>query len=230
MSMKTTVRDLMHDADNLMTADEPVKNARQQFELETVRSLILIDQSGPVGILTRSQMNQIPETDLGLPARDFAAMVPILRQSQPLAEARNDLTVLDFDADRIPVVNDEGRFVGVIDREALQRQTEVITTGSATVVASEDSSRLFEIQIGMEVLGADGDKLGKIDQIVLEQGRAKSFTVQHGLFGRHHKRIATDHITSADYEAVHIDFGKREFGFLADVEDNEKDAAPLVAT
>ncbi len=139
------------------------------------------------------------------------------------------LAFLDFDTDRIPVVNDDGRFVGVIDRSVLQRQSETLATGGATVAASGGRNRRFEIQIGMEVFGADGEKLGKIDQIVLEQGQAKSFTIEHGLFGRHHKRVAAEHITSADNEAVHIDFGKREFGFLSDIEDYEKDATSFVA-
>lgn len=220
----------MHDADNLMAADEPVKNARQQFELETARSLILIDESGPVGLLTRSRMRQIPETEMGLPARDFAVTVPILKQSQTLAEARSDLEVVDFDANRIPVVNDQGRFVGVIDRDVVMREAETIVAGRGTVAANDGSARSYSIEVGMEVLGVDSNKLGKVDEILLERDHVASFTIAHGLFGRHHKRIGADHITNVDDEAIYIDFGKKEFGFLADVEDREEDITPVAAS
>lgn len=227
MSLDTTIRALMHDADNLMVADEPVKNAQKQFELETARSLILVDSSGPVGLLTRSSMQRIPESDLTLPARAYATPVPLLQQSWTLAEARQHLGQVDFDAQSIPVVNEEGRLVGAIDREVVLREAETVTAGDGPV---EVDGRIYTVQAGMTVLGIDDNKLGKVDEITLERERVASFTVAHGLFGRHHKRLAAEHITRADTEAVYVDFGKTEFGLLSDIEEREEDRTTLAAS
>ncbi len=229
MSFDMTVREFMHDADNLMAADEPVKNAKQQFELETVRSLILIDASGPVGLLTRGRMRELSDADLELKARDVAVTVPVLKQTQTLADARTDLGSVDFDADRIPVVDDSGLFVGVVDREVIMRESETVLAGRGAVT-DENGQPLHTIVVGMDVLGTDGNKLGKVDEIVLERDHVASFTIEHGLLGRHHKRVAADHVANADDEAVYLDFGKTEFGFLSDVEDLDEEHVPTAAS
>jgi hypothetical protein len=230
MSFDTTLRDLMHDADNLMAADEPVKYARKQFELESVRSLILVDGSGPIGLLTRSRMRQIPESDMLLPARDFAVTVPILRQSQSLAEAQVDLGAVEFDADRIPVVNDNGQFVGVIDREVIKREAETVVTGRGMVRTSNGGEHQYMLEVGMEVLGADDNKLGKIDEITLEREYVAAFIIEHGLFGRHHKRVTAEHVTKVADGTVFLNFGKTEFGLLADIEERSEDTASVAAS
>lgn len=223
MSTTTTIRELMHDADNLIGADEPVRNARPQFELETARSLILIDQTGPVGLLTRRRMREVSDTQMSMPVRDFMAPVPTLLQSQTLADARRDLAALEFDADRIPVLNDEGRFVGVVNRDAILRESESLRSDQGTVQIAGDATRSFPIRSGMEVRGSGDEKLGKIDEIVIERDRVASFTIEHGLLGRHHKRVAAEHVTNVDSDTVYLNFGKMEFGLLADVSDVEED-------
>lgn len=223
MSSSTTIRELMHDADNLIGADEPVRNARPQFDLETARSLILIDETGPVGLLTRRRMREITDAQMGMPVRDFSVPVPTVQQSQTLADARRDLAALEFDADRIPVLNDEGRFVGVVNRDAILRESESIRSDQGTVKIGGDESRSFPIHSGMEVRGAGDEKLGKIDEILIERDAAVSFTIEHGLLGRRHKRVATEHVTNVDQDTVYLNFGKTEFGLLADVSDIEED-------
>ena len=231
MSAETTIRELMHDADNLMAADEPVKNARKQFELETARSLILVDGTGPIGLLTRSRMRQISDSEMGLPARDFAVHVPVLHVSQSLADARQHLGSAEFDANRIPVVNDDGRFVGVIDRDVVMRQAETVETDSGTLVVSNNGSdQRYSLEVGMTVKGSDDNKLGKVNAITQERDHVTSFLVEHGLFGRHHKRIAAEHVAKVEDDAVFIDFGKTEFGFLSDIEEIEEDATPMAAS
>ncbi|MEZ4521652.1 MAG: CBS domain-containing protein [Thermomicrobiales bacterium] len=230
MSFNTTIREVMHDADNLMSADEPVKNARPQFELETARSLILIDETGPVGLLTRSRMRQIAEEEMGRPARDFLVPVPMLLQTQTLAEARKDLELLEFDADRVPVINEEGRFVGVINREVLQRDSSTAVMDHGTFQIRGNTEVVFPVQSGMSVIGSDDSKLGKVDEITVNGDTAVSFTVEHGLLGRHHKRVAAEHVTNCDEENVYLNFGKQEFGLLANVEDLDEEQLPAAAT
>jgi hypothetical protein len=82
--------------------------------------------------------------------------------------------------------------------------------------------RMVEIRSGMEVRGADDDKLGKVDDIVIERDVVGSFTVSHGLLGRGHKRVTAEHVTAVD-DAVHLDFGKQEFNFLPDIKDIEEE-------
>jgi len=216
-----TVGDLMHDADNLLLADEPVSSAKPQFDLETTRSLLLVDNNGPVGLLTRRRVSELSDADLERPARDFVDHVPMFPASMPVAEARAQLESLPFDADRIPVVNDNGQLVGVVPRETLLR--EAVTAHADQGIARLRDDRMVELHAGMEVRGSDGDKLGKVDDIVIEEDVVASFTVSHGLFGRNHKRITAEHITEVSDDTVHLDFGKQEFGFLPDVKDIEED-------
>lgn len=223
MSSDTTILELMHDADNLMGADEPVRNARPQFELETARSLILIDQTGPVGLLTRSRAREISDEQMSMPARDFMVPVPMLQQSQTVAGARRELLDIDFDADRIPVVNDEGRFVGVVNRDAILRDGETLVTDRGTVQINGDVHRTFQVYSGMNVRGAGGEKLGKVDEVTVERDAIASLTIEHGLLGRRHKRVRAEHIANCDDDTLYLNFGKREFGFLSDVEDIDVD-------
>lgn len=223
-----TVGDLMHDADNLIMADEPVGNARPQFKLETTRSLILVDTDGPVGLLTRRRVNELGEEDLERPARDFVEHVPMFPVDMPVTQARAELENVSFDADRIPVVNEEGRLAGVVLRETLMREAE--TAHADQGVARLRDDRVVEIHAGMEVRGADGDKLGKVDDIVIEGDTVASFTVSHGLLGRNHKRVTAEHITEVDEDKVHLDFGKQEFGFLPDIKDIEDEESRTALT
>lgn len=223
MSSDTTIQDLMHAPDNLMGADEPVRNARPQFDLETARSLILIDQTGPVGMLTRSRVREIPDEQMSLPARDFMVPVPMLQQSQTVAAARQELAGIDFDADRLPVVNDDQRFVGVVNRDAILRDSDSFTTDRGTVQINGDVNRSFQVYSGMNVRGAGGEKLGKVAEVTVERDAVASLTIEHGLLGRRHKRVRAEHIANCDDDTLYLNFGKREFGFLSDVEDIDAD-------
>jgi CBS domain-containing protein len=223
VTAELTVGDLMHDADNLIMADEPVQNAKPQFDLETTRSLILVDGSGPIGLLTRSTVRDLAEADWGRPAREFATPVPTLTQSHPIMAARDAIEAVEFDADRLPVVNSEGRLVGSILRETLMRETETAHADRGMVRVNGDSGRTTEIHSGMEVRGAGDEKLGKIDDIVIERDIVAAFTISHGLLGRRQKRITAEHVASVDADAIHLDFGKTEFGLLPDIDDIEQE-------
>ncbi len=229
MNARPTARDLMHDADNLIGADEPVRYAKPQFELETTRSLILVDGSGPVGLLTRQRVNGLGEAEWDLPAREFAVPVPILSQTQPVSSARQGIASVDFEADRIPVVNDEGRLVGIVDRETLMREAETAHVDRGPVHIRGNGGRAVELRVGMTVRGVDEEKLGNVDDVIVNRGTVGSFTISHGLLGRHHTQVTTEHIAAIDDHSVYLDFGKTEFDFLPDVEDTTKnDARPAL--
>ncbi len=222
INAELTVGDLMHDADNLIMADEPVHNAKPQFDLETTRSLILVDGSGPVGLLTRRSVRELSEADWGRPVRDFAIPVPTLMQSLPIMAAREEIEAVEFDADRLPVVNSDGRLVGSILRETLMRETET-THADRGPLRVGGNGRTIEIRSGTEVRGVGDEKLGKVDDIVIERNIVAAFTVSHGLLGRRQKRITAEHVASVDDNSIHLDFGKTEFGLLPDIEDIERE-------
>lgn len=221
MQSELTVRDLMHDADNLIAADEPVQSAIPQFELETTRSLILIDGTGPIGVLTRRRINEMSDAERQQPARDFVIDVPVLEQSQTVGEARSQIAAIDFDADRLPVVNTDGMLVGVINRETLLREADTSVTDRGTVQLPGNA--VGEIYSGMEVRGSGDGKLGKVDKVVVERGQVSSFTIEHGLLGRHHKRVTADHVAAVESDTLRLDFDKTEFGFLSDIEDLDEE-------
>jgi CBS-domain-containing membrane protein len=228
MQSELTVRDLMHDADNLIAADEPVQSAVPQFELETTRSLILIDGSGPIGLLTRQQVRGLSDDERQRPARDFMIDVPVLEQSLPITAALSEFNAndVDFNADRIPVVNNEGMLVGVVDREVLLREADTAVTDRGMVPLANDRDTLVEVRSGMEVRGSGDGKLGKLDKIIVERGQVSSFTIAHGLLGRHHKRVTADHVAAVEEDTLRLDFDKTEFGFLSDIEDLDEEVRP----
>jgi hypothetical protein len=225
MQTGLTVRDLMRDADNLIAADEPVQNAVPQFELETMRSLILIDGTGPIGLLTRQRVRELSDDERRRPARDFMIDVPVLEQTLPVTSALEEFNAhdVDFSADRIPVVNTDGMLVGVVDRETLLREADTMVTEQGMVPLANDRDTLVEIRSGMEVRGSGDGKLGKVDKIVIERGHVSYFTIEHGLLGRHHKRVTADHVAGVEGDTLRLDFDKTEFSFLSDIEDLDEE-------
>jgi len=221
--------------------DDPIRTARRRMESQTRRSLIVVEDDRPVGVVQWRDL--MHEDNADAPVRDFMVReFPVVSPGMTLSAARSRLGQVDFD--RIPVVDDSGRLIGEVPRSAVAHYAEIADESSAAQLGTEPNrwgaasagsvSGLGDaiptpgitepgapsVASGMDVQGTGGKKLGTIDQIVLDQvGRLSAFAVKHGLLGRKHKRIPADLIEQIDGETVVLSIGPTEFNMLADLED-----------
>lgn len=219
---KSLVRDVMRQPENVISADETLEVANRVMSGQTVRSLIVIDENQVmVGVVFIHDVRQAdPET----PIRSVMdSQCPILRPDTTLGEARSALG--EFDYDLLPVVDDQGLIVGEVPRQDIVHADHGVASGGEGVdfdlQQSGGSTTRATIRSGMEVVGANGNKLGTVDEVMLEGDRPTAFTVKHGLVGRKHKQLAMDIIDRIDNDTVALRIDKTEFKFLANIEDQE---------
>jgi CBS domain-containing protein len=223
MAEERTISQLMQTPDNVVAADGSVRATLPQFKLETARSLIAVAGHRPIGALTRNRVDGLAELDLDRPVHEFVIDVPLLEEGMTLDSARMQAGATNFEVDRLPVIDADGLLVGVVDRGVLIHEADTFSTeqGALEVTRAGVDVATVEITKGMTVRGSDDEKLGEIDQVLVEQGRIAALIVKHGMLGRHHKRISSDHVVRASDDDVYLDFGKQEFKFLADMEKME---------
>jgi uncharacterized protein YrrD len=93
---------------------------------------------------------------------------------------------------------------------------------AAGAPAAATESPFSHIVNGMTVSGSDGSKLGEVSDLLSSvSGQLEALVVAHGLFGRKHKKVPSDLITSADNDQVILTIGSTEFKQLADIEQTE---------
>lgn len=199
-------------------ATEPVRSLRHQFENEAIRSMIVLGDAGPLGVITRREFRSMGDDQLDDPVSDHVLEVPMLKESMSMTEARETVQNTSFDAERLPVINEEGQLVGEVMREELLQESPTHTAESASIEVRKDGS-IATIQSGMDVRGSDGKKLGQVDDLFVENERATELRVKHGLLGRRHKRIPGDVVQMVQDDEVHLSIGEMEFNALANIED-----------
>jgi len=224
MTAERTVTDVMRSPDNVIGVDESARQTMQQFKLETVRSLVVLSDEAPVGVITRERVRKLTEPELDLSVREFMTATPVATLDTTMGMARASIQTAEFDIDRLPIVDADGKLVGVVDRSALIHEGDTMRAETGMVqFRGRDGADGAQINLaaGSQVRGSDDEKLGELDEVLIESGRVTTLFVKHGLLGRHHKRIGADHVSRVDGDTVYLDFGKQEFKFLADVESAE---------
>lgn len=223
MAEERTISQLMQTPDNVVAADGTVRATLPQFKLETARALIAVAGQRPIGALTRNQVDGLGEEDLDRPVHEFVIDVPVFEESMSLDAARIHADAIHFELDRLPVIDSEGLLIGVIDRGILIKEADTFRSdeGPLTLTRNGAAGTAVEVAKGMTVRGSDDEKLGELDEVFMEQTRVTALIVKHGLLGRHHKRVSSDHVVRVAEGDVYLDFGKQEFKFLADMEKME---------
>lgn len=215
-SAESRIQEIMNEPTSIIDSTEVVRTVRRRIAGETIRSLIVLEGGRPIGIV--SQRNVLNVDDDEPIASLMDTSFPTLTPDMTLAEAMERQAAeqdANADYDRVPVVNGDGQLVGEVMREALyhvQRAT------SAEAIASNP------VQENMDVVGADDDKLGSVDDVLFDGNDFESFTVKHGLLGRKHKRLQADLVSRIDGDKVVVKIGKMEFNMLSDLEDMEAEA------
>ena len=222
-----TVGQVMTPAHDIIRQDEEIRMARRRMESEAKRSLIVVDGDAPVGILQWGQMLRQSDRPNELYVADFMTRdVPLLTQDMPLDAAGERLTNVDLET--LPVVDSEGHLVGEVPRSAITRRQESVgqAVASEPIAAgaptSLNNTPLTQVTTGMTVSGSSGSKLGQVsDMLVSATGQLEAIIVEHGLFGRKHKKVPADLITSVGDDQVIVTIDSPEFKALADIEQSD---------
>lgn len=236
MFEQAPIADLVVPEVGAIRPDDSIRNARRRMESDTRRSLIVVDDDRPVGVV---QWRDI-QTDAPADAQVSDYMVrefPVLEASMTVDDARSRLGG-DVDVDRLPVVGADGRLIGEVAREMVLHHGEAteapvpetgtmtppsgtpgmdadMPAGAASTVTVEP-----EIRPGLAVLGSSGKKLGEVTQAIVDRlGRLTDVQVEHGLLFKKHKRIPADLIARVDEDGVALTIDAAEFKMLPNLED-----------
>src|SRR5690606_15703096 len=155
--------------------EDPIRTARRRMEAQTRRSLVVVEEDRPIGVVQWRDIMSEEAVDAEAPVRDYMVReIPILTASMSLSEARERLTNVDID--RLPVVDEGGRLVGEVPRSTVTHSDEVIE--DATVEATAEPTMAEPgappeaeqptIGAGMTVNARAGKKLGTVDQVIVD--------------------------------------------------------------
>lgn len=218
-----SIRDLIMPDVDTIHPDDTVVAAKRRMEAQTIRSLLVVEDDRPVGVVRWRVINS---ADGSMLIRDvMEANVPTIPVDSSMDSIGGLFSGADVDYDRLPVVDENGVLVGELPRGAVTKRgvaTEEATRplqsmSEADEVATEPA---LHIERGMNVIGADDDKLGTVDDVELNaEGAISGFTVKHGLLGRHSKRLPVDVIVGTRDKDLLVTIGNTEFKMLADIED-----------
>lgn len=220
----TSIGDMLTPSIETIAPDETVTVAKRRMESQTSRSLIVVDDNRPVGVVQWRGLARHEGTELvrNVMQTEF----PVLRSGMSVDEVRSYLHGVDVDLDHLPVVDDSGMLLGEVPRGMITKSETATDSATDSIVAGADAdpSRTNQPQVhlanGMKVIGASGKNLGSIDEVDLNaEGHISHFTVKYGMLGRHSKRLPADVINRVEGEEVHLSLDQAEFKMLADVGD-----------
>jgi Mg/Co/Ni transporter MgtE len=218
------ISDLVSSDVNMIEPHETVRSAHRRMESQTLRSLIVVENNQPVGVVKWRNI-RTADGD-ALVSAHMTTDFPVLTNSMEVVDARTHLGDVDFD--NIPVVDENGQLIGEVPRGALIHH-ETTSTGEDRTdadgmpVAGAGDSHAANIQADMEVVDAEGHKLGKVTEVSSDPTthRMAHVTIEHGLLRKKHKRVPVDTVTRFDGDSVVLGITKTEFDFLADIEDQD---------
>ncbi len=213
----TMVSELVSNELDTIEPNETVRSAQRRMESQTLRSLIVVENHTPVGVIKWRNMRTANADDMV--SAHMETSFPVLRATMLTSEASVEIGDVDFD--NIPVVDENGALVGEVPRSSLL-QTDAVATPVDTIVA-EENPMLLNLAADQTVVDAEGSKLGTLTEVVHDVATARimQVVVQHGLLRKKHKRLPADTINTVSGDEVTLGITKTEWDFLPDDEDQE---------
>lgn len=223
MNDQIRVRDTMSPLTQMIQASHSVVAARQRMQGEMrVKSLIVVDGDRPVGMVRYNDIVGEGAVTGGTVESVMLTTVPAIRADQTLEEVTGIMT--QFDVDRLPVIDDNGALVGELQRAALTLSETVTTGTSAGAAQTADGHALStapgpEVHPDMEVVGAQGNKVGKVKEIRTDSlsGALTHIVVHTGLLFGKDKSIPADLIGDVSGGTVSLKVDKSEVDMLPDL-------------
>ena len=196
-------------------ATEPASHAQRRMDTSEARSLLVTNDGQLVGILRRNSLLNVSGDDLERPAADYmSADVPKVTQNQSVEEAHAALGG-DINIEQVPVVDESGNLVGVVNRADLLAAAAPVAGDSA-----ESATEQLPLVAGMPVKDSSGSKLGTLAHADLKSnGGVEFLNVEHGLIFKKEKRLPGDVVSRVEDGDLVLSIGSIEFGMIKDVGD-----------
>jgi CBS domain-containing protein len=197
-------------------ASELASHAKRRMDTSEARSLLVLDDGRLVGIIRRNSLLKLSTQELERPVVDFMSPdVPKISHNQSIEEARATVGD-DINIAQVPVVNDNGDIVGVIERQRLHTAAH---EGGTTHDSSHVASRI-PVEEGMTVNDAEGSKLGTLAEADFKaDGDIEFLFVEHGLVFKHQKRLPGDVVRGVEDGDLVLAISKMEFDMIRDIDD-----------
>lgn len=213
-----SIGDILTPSIDTITPDETITVAKRRMESQTSRSLIVVDDNRPVGVI---QWRGLARHEGGELVRDvMQTEFPVLRSGMSVDEVRSYLSGVDVDLDHLPVVDESGMLLGEVPRGMITKSETATSATTEAVLTTPDTASQPQIRLeqGMKVVGVSGKNIGSVDEVDLSpEGQLSHFTVKYGLLGRNSKRLPVDVINRVEDDEVHLNLDQTEFKMLADV-------------
>jgi CBS domain-containing protein len=213
----STLEELFAADIDSISSTEPAIHAKRRMDTSEARSLLVIDEGRLVGIIRRNTLIKESHDSLERPVADFMSTdVPKFRRDQSPREAHDSLSG-DINTEQVPVLDEDGNLVGVVNRNALTGAMEPV--GGTT--HGEHAPSQFPLEDGMTVKDADGSKLGTLAEADFKaDGGVEFLIVEHGLVFKKQKRLPGDVISGVEDGDLVLAIGSTEFGMIKDLDED----------
>ncbi len=193
---------------------EPASHAQRRMDTSEARSLLVTNDGQLVGILRRNSLLNVSGDDLERLVADFmSADVPSITQNQSVEEAHAALDG-DINIEQVPVVDESGNLVGVVNR------ADLVAAAPVAGDSAESATEQLPLVAGMPVKDSSGSKLGTLAHADLKSnGGVEFLNVEHGLIFKKEKRLPGDVVSRVEDGDLVLSIGSIEFGMIKDVGD-----------
>lgn len=198
------------EVDTIERAD-PASHAKRRMDTNETRSLLVVEGDQLVGIIKRNDLLHGSDDDYERPVGEFMQPnVPSVTENHSIEEAHAALGG-DINIEQVPVLDAEGRLIGVINRSDLNAAHEAVG-------GDEPAPPAMELEDGMTVKDSDGSKLGELKEATFTAtGDVEFFTVEHGMIFKGRKRLPGDVIQGVQDGELVLAISSMEFGMIKDL-------------
>lgn len=215
----TTIDQMMSQEVQWIDATDTLHDAKRLLGNSTLRSVIVVEGDRAVGMITWPMVRELPEGSLDQPvSSQMMTDFPRLHPGQSLTEAQQVMGH-DINIDELPVLSDSGELIGAVPRQALVHSSTPVSESPGVAGAGTDPVTA-PIEHGMSVRDSTGSRLGSVTEADYRaDGGVETFTVEHGMIFKKHKRLPGDMISEIEGDEVRLRMDGTEFGLIQNIED-----------
>lgn len=210
-----TLDELFAEEVDSIEASEMTSHARRRMDTNETRSLLVVENGQLVGIIKRNALLDLSDDQMEKPAGEFMSKdVPRIQRSQSIEEAHAALGG-DINIEQVPVLDESGNLVGVINRSdlvAARSQTPSASPGEAP------PTERIPVEKGMTVKDSDGSKLGDVAEVSFAtDGGVEFLTIEHGLIFKKQKQFPGEVVDRVEGDELLLRITSLEFGMVKDL-------------
>ncbi len=200
-------------------SSEPTSHARRRMDTNETRSLLVVDNGALIGIIKRNALLNLSDEEFEKPVSEFMSSdVPSVQNTQSAQEAYEALGG-DINVEQVPVVDENGSLVGVINRSDLVAASADTPTASPGEAPPADR---MPVEKGMSVKDSDGSKLGEVAEVSFAaNGGVEFLTIEHGLIFKKQKQFPGEIVDRVEDGDLLLRITSQEFGMVKDLGEDE---------